>query len=116
MVEHGHTVGELASDRQVVEGADDGQGPLGAEFGDELQDLQLVPEVQERRGFVQDEYRRVLDQGSGHHHPLSFAAGQRVHLAADEATQLQPVQYLQGLPAVPLRGREPQALIGGATQ
>src|SRR3546814_417103 len=71
-------VGELTGDGEVVDGGDDGQLPFGPQVGDQLEHLELVPDVERGGGLVQHQHRRVLHEGAGQHDALALPARERV--------------------------------------
>ena len=67
--------------------------------------LVAVREVEERRGFVEQDDRGVLGQRAGDHHPLALAVGHAVHgLAGDqragERISAEATEYVRGIPVV----------------
>ena len=67
----------------------DDQGPAGrVQAGAEVQQVQLVADVQESGGFVQQQDAGVLRQHQRQPDALALAAGQRLHRALGEFGQL----------------------------
>ena len=58
--------------------ADENHGPVPALVGEGLQDLGLVEGVQVARGLVQQEQRRVVQEGPGQPQALPLAAGEGI--------------------------------------
>ena len=56
------------------------------EVDQQFHDVDLMPDVQVRRRFVEDEDRRGLGDGHGHEHQLPLAERQRACVAPTEVT------------------------------
>ena len=77
------------AERQVQVVQHDDQGPAGrVQAGAEVQQVQLVADVQESGGFVQQQDAGVLRQHQRQPDALALAAGQRLHRALGEFGQL----------------------------
>ena len=96
-VEHGHLIGQIAGQVQVV-GYEENALPFFPQPPDGLGDKGLGHRVQGRGGFVQDQDRRVQDQGHGQKTPLHLPAAELVGIAAD-LVRLEPhgQEFLPGL-------------------
>ena len=77
---HGHPVGNVGHDAQVVGDHDDGQVVLGPQLLEQLQNLSLNGHIQRRSGFVGEEDVRVQGQRDGKHAPLAHPPGKIVRL------------------------------------
>ena len=71
-----------------------GTGFMAAGLAPLVEKIHLVPDVQERRGLVQEHEPRLLGQGPGNGHPLALAAGERLHVPCGKAER---VRHLHGL-------------------
>ena len=98
--EQHQVVGVLAGLGEVVQGGNHGHAAAAAQAVDELEDLLLVPDVEQRSGLVQQQDPRILGQGAGQDRPLAFPAGQAGEPPACEAGDIQPVAGLGDLPPV----------------
>ena len=79
-VGHDHQpVAHRGGQREVVQHGEHGRAPCIRELADQPVELDDVTDVQMRRGFVEQEDRRVLRQGLRQHDAPALAAGQLTH-------------------------------------
>ena len=72
---------------QVVEHHDDGHSPVPIQARDQLQKVQLVPDVQEGGGLVQEEDLGPLGESKRHPGALALTPRQRVDGTVDEVVE-----------------------------
>ena len=77
-VHHGHPVGNVGHDAQVVGDHDDGQVVFGPQLLEQLQNLSLNGHIQRGGGLVTDQDLRAAGHRNGDHHALTHAAGELV--------------------------------------
>jgi hypothetical protein len=80
-VHHGHAVGDVADDRQVVRDEEVGESALLLEVEQQVQDLHLHRHVERRHGLVEHDEARTDRQGACDRDPLALAARQLVREA-----------------------------------
>ena len=69
---------------QVMERHDHGEAVLTVQLLDEVEGLDLVVDVQERRGLVQEEDARLLREGKRNPDPLALTPGEAIQEAVPE--------------------------------
>ena len=90
---HGHeVVGVAAGQVEVVQDEHDGAALALVEVGEQVEHLDLVGEVEERRRLVEQHQRRALGEGERDPHPLALAAGELVDAAIGQVGDLGGVE------------------------
>ena len=80
-VHHGHAVGDVPHDREVVGDEEIGQAELRLEVLQEVDDLGLDRDVERRDGLVADDQRGLHGEGARDAHALPLAARELVRVA-----------------------------------
>ena len=83
-VDQRHRVAERKRHVEVVRREEDALALVAGQPPEQRRQLVAVREVEERRGFVEQDDRGVLGQRAGDHHPLALAVGHTVHGLAGE--------------------------------
>jgi len=93
--QHGHAMGDLGHDTEIV-GDEQHAGALARlQFGHELQDLGLRGDVQGCGRFVGDQQHRIEHQRHGDHDALALAAGELVRIGGVDALRLRQLHAVQ---------------------
>ena len=79
-----HLVGVAAGLVEVVENGDEGVAVFVIELCEQIEQVELEGQVQERGGFVKQHQRCFLCEDHRHPDPLPLTAGEFVDLAARE--------------------------------
>ena len=74
-------------EREFMQHHDQGDPSGALQCGEDVQDLGLARDVQIRRGFVEQQYVRVLREREGDPHALALTAGQVPHAAFEQLPQ-----------------------------
>ena len=82
-IHDGHVVAGLGHHAEVVGDEDDGRAGLGAQLGQQIEDLRLDGDVERRGRLVGDQQRRRAGERHGDHHALAHAAGELVGIFVD---------------------------------
>jgi hypothetical protein len=77
-------VGEGSGVVQLVQDGHDREAVAGGQVAQQLEQLELVADVEERGGLVEQQQRRLLRERDGDPDPLAFAAGELDHQAVGE--------------------------------
>src|SRR4029079_6682593 len=84
-IHHGHPVGYLRHDGEVVRDEEHGKAKLPAEIGEEIENLCLYRDVEGGSRFVGDEQLRIVDDGNGDHDAMTLSAGKLMGIVARTA-------------------------------
>ena len=90
-----HPVAQLVGLLHVVRRQHDGLA-LAVEAFEQLPQRQPTLGVEPGSGLVEEEHRRPVEDGTGHHQPLCHAAGECVDGRLGEAGQLEPLEQVVG--------------------
>ena len=91
VVQQDQPVGVGPGECQVVHRRHDRQPAVFAQFGDELERLLLMADVERRGRLVEQQHGRLLRECSRQHGALAFAAAHRTEHATDEPAEPQPL-------------------------
>ena len=94
LMHHNHLVGVLRSDVEVVADHDDGHRLFPGEVPQDAGNLHLVPDIQIRRGLVQEQDVRILDDSSGEHDLLPLPGAE---VAEGAECEMLDAEHLHGL-------------------
>ena len=87
-IHYGDAVRDLRDHGKIVRDEEHGQAELGAELGEEIEDLGLDGDIERGGGLVGDEQLRAIHDCHGDHHTLAHAAGELVRIVAGAANGL----------------------------
>ena len=101
---------------EVVRREEDALALVAGQPPEQRRQLVAVREVEERRGFVEQDDRGVLGQRAGDHHPLALAVGHTVHGLAGEGRHPYQAERTFDDGAVGLLHAPDPVGVGGASQ
>ena len=102
VAEQDEPVGELPGQGEVVDRGEHAEGPLPAQFVDQLKGIDPAAEIERARRLVEHQDRRLLGQGAGEDQPLRLASRHRSDTATSHVGQRHPVEQVQADSPVPL--------------
>jgi len=115
-VDQRHRVAERKRHVEVVRREEDALALVAGQPPEQRRQLVAVREVEERRGFVEQDDRGVLGQRAGDHHPLALAVGHTVHGLAGEGRHPYQAERTFDDGAVGLLHAPDPVGVGGASQ
>ena len=109
-------VGDLEGQLEVVGRHEDGLAHCPRELVEQLHDLHLAGEIEERGRLVEENDRRLLREGLGDHHLLPLAVAQGLDHAVGEMADLYVLESLADDLPVLLAERAPETGVGTAAE
>jgi hypothetical protein len=89
VVEEDQFIREVGAEVEVVGGEEDGEVLFSCQLAEKFEEIDLVSEVEEGAGFVEEEDARLLDQTAGDEDALALAAGEVVDGAVEEVGEVE---------------------------
>jgi len=96
-IHYGDAVGDLRNNSKIMRDEEHGEVELGAEFGEQGENLRLDRDIECGGGFVGDKQLRMVHDGHGDHNALAHAAGELVRIVAGASGGIRDGDIIHGI-------------------